>query len=210
VKPVAVAVQRFARLATDVVTRHPAAWRLFRGPLRATFDRLAPRWDAMRTPDALAPLQAGLDALPGRPRRVLDLGTGTGGAAVAAAERFPDAEVVGVDLSPAMVGAARARLPAELAARVRFATADAAALPFPPASFDLVTLANMIPFWDELARVVAPCGTVAIAFSAGAATPIYVAPARIRDELGRRGFGGFRELAAGRGAVVLATRAGAR
>jgi hypothetical protein len=70
-----------------------------------------------------------------------------------------------------------------------------------------VTLGNMIPFFDELARVVAPGGRVVFAFSAGPATPIYVAPERLRAELSRRGFGQFAELAAGKGTSFVAARA---
>ena len=57
----------------------------------------------------------------------------------------------------------------------------------------------MIPFFDELARVVAPGGAVVFAFSGGADTPIYVPSERLRGELGRRGFADFAEFVAGRG-----------
>ena len=70
------------------------------------------------------PLGAALDRLSAPPRRVLDLGTGTGKAARVVAKRFPDAEVVGVDLAPEMVEEARRLLPGELAGRVRFEVAD--------------------------------------------------------------------------------------
>jgi hypothetical protein len=49
-----------------------------------------------------------------------------------------------------------------------------------------------------------------LAFSGGADTPIYVAPERIREQLGRRGFDRFAEVRAARGLAVLATRAAAR
>ena len=48
--------RRFARLATRAVVARPALWRVFRGPLRMQFDRLAPVWDSRRGPEALAPL----------------------------------------------------------------------------------------------------------------------------------------------------------
>jgi SAM-dependent methyltransferase len=95
-----------------------------------------------------------------------------------------------------MVEEARRKTPPELAPRVRFETADAAALPFADGTFDLVALANAIPFFDELARVLAPGGHAAFGFSLGPATPIYVPPDRLRAELARRGFDGFREVAA--------------
>jgi SAM-dependent methyltransferase len=188
--------RRFARLVTDVAVRRPELWRLLRGPLRVQFDRLAGSWDAGRSPRRLAGLEAALELVPGSPRRALDAGTGTGDAALALARRWPELEVVGVDLSERMVREARRKTPAELASRVRFEQADAAALPFADASFDLVALNNAIPFFDELARVVAPGGHVVVGASAGAATPIYVPPERLRRELGRRGFGEFREASA--------------
>jgi len=196
--------QRFARLATDVVVRRPALWGLFRRATRKQFDKLAPVWDARRDPVAFAPVTAALDTLSEPPRHVLDLGTGTGSVARLVSERFPEAEVVGVDLSEAMIEEARAKTEE---GRVRYVVADAQRLPFEDAAFDLVTLGNMIPFFDELARVVAPGGRVLFAFSAGPSTPIYVAPARLRAELGRRGFGSFEEFAAGRGTALFATRA---
>jgi ubiquinone/menaquinone biosynthesis C-methylase UbiE len=90
--------------------------------------------------------------------------------------------------------------------RVRYVVADAQRLPFEDGAFDLVTLGNMIPFFDELARVVAPRGHVLFAFSAGPSTPIYVAPERLRAELARRGFGDIEEVAAGRGTGLIARK----
>jgi ubiquinone/menaquinone biosynthesis C-methylase UbiE len=198
--------QRFARLTTDLVVRRPRLWTLLRRPVRRQFDRLAPVWDARRSTDRLGAFLAGLSAVPAAPRRALDLGTGTGDAAFAIADRWPEVDVVGVDLAPAMVEEARRKTPADLRERVRFEAADASQLPFPDAAFDLVGLANMIPFFDELARVTAPGGYVVCSFSSGSGTPIYVPPERLRAELGRRGFADFREIDAGRGTAFLARR----
>ena len=159
--------RRFARVTTNAVVSRPRLWRGFRWLMRAQFERLAPVWDSMRRPEAFAALERALDALPAAPKRVLDLGTGTGLAAFVAARRFPEAEVVGVDLAPAMVEQARQLTPPELAERVRFEQADASQLRFEDGAFDLVQLANMIPFFDELARVTAPGGHVVFSFSAG-------------------------------------------
>jgi len=198
--------RRFARFATNAVVSRPRLWRVFRGPLRAQFDRMAPVWDSMRRPDALAPLELALDALPDPPRHVLDLGTGTGAAALLIASRFPGTEVVGVDLAPEMVAQARKNTPPELTDRVRFEAADATHLSFADATFDLVSLANMIPFFDELARVVAPSGSIVLAFSAGPETPIWVPPERLRKELGARGFGEFADFQASVGTALLARK----
>ena len=198
--------QRVARLTTDVVVRWPRLWGVFRGLTRRQFDAIAPKWNTMRMPDSLAPFEAALAAVEAAPNRALDLGTGTGAGARAVAERFPDAEVLGADLSERMLAAARQSLPAELDGRVRFEEADASDLPYGDGSFELVTLANMIPFFDELARVVAPGGSVVFAYSGGAGTPIYVPPERLRAELERRGFADFAEFMAGRGTSFLARK----
>ena len=187
--------QRFARLVTDAVVRRPALWRIFRGPLRAMFDGLAPTWETRLGPHHLWALDLALEGIP-MPRRVLDLGTGTGVVAIALAERYAEAEIVGIDLSPGMIEEARRKLPPGLARRVRFEVGDASALACPDGDFELVVLSNMIPFPDELARVVAPGGTLVLSFSRGAETPIYVAPERLRQRLGVRGFTEFAEFSA--------------
>jgi ubiquinone/menaquinone biosynthesis C-methylase UbiE len=201
--------RKFARFATNSVVRRPALWRVFRGPLRRQFDALAGRWDQIRAanPLHLAALEEALQAVDPPPRRALDLGTGTGAAAVAIATAFPDAEVVGADLAPGMIDEARRKLAPELAGRVRFDIADASRLDYADGSFDLVCLANMIPFFDELARVAAPGGSVVCSFSRGAETPIYVPFSTIRKELEARGFGKFVEFAAGDATALLAQKA---
>jgi SAM-dependent methyltransferase len=197
--------RRFARLATNLTVRRPALWPFLRPLMRLQFDWLAPYWDSLRAPGYMAAYEAGLAAVPA-PRRALDVGTGTGIGAFAVATRFPDADVVGVDLSEDMVAEARQKTPAEIADRIRFEQADAARLPFPDEAFDLVTLGNMIPFFDELARVLSPGGTLLVAFSSGSETPIYVPFERLRAELERRGFAHFAELAAGSGTALLARK----
>jgi len=199
-------VRRFARLATDIVVRQPALWRLFRRPLRSVFDGLAPIWDDLSGPLDLAPLEAALAQLQPPPTRTLDLGTGTGAGAVALAARFPHALVVGVDLSPEMVALARQKLPADLAHRVTFEVADASSLPFADGAFDLVALVNAIPFFDELARVTAAGGSAVFCFSRGAQTPIYVPPETIETRLGARGFSEHRIFQAGEGVALLSSR----
>jgi SAM-dependent methyltransferase len=199
--------RRFARVATNTVVRRPGLWQLFRGPIRKQFDSLAPKWEQMRGSEALASYRAALDALPSAPRRALDLGTGTGAGAFLIAHRFPDVEVVGADLSPRMIEQALRMTPADLRVRVRFDVADATRLPYDAGFFDLVGLANMIPFFDELARVVAPGGHVVFCFSAGADTPIFVPFDRLRSELGRRGFTDFADFKVGTGTSLLARKA---
>ena len=198
--------RRFARVATNAAVRWPALWRVFRPLMRAQFDRLAPRWDTMRADAHLSSFELALEGVEGSPRLALDLGTGTGAAAFAVARRFPEAQVTGADLSEEMLAEARAKTPAELAGRVTFEQADAARLPYGDASFELVTLANMIPFFDELARVLARGGWALFSFSVGPETPIWVPPERLQAELSHRGFSDFAEFQAGAGTALLARK----
>jgi SAM-dependent methyltransferase len=90
---------------------------------------------------------------------------------------------------------------------VRFQQADAVQLPFERGSFDLVQLANMIPFFGELERVTAPSGHLVLSFSAGPETPIWVPPERLRRELGAHRFADFADFEAEGGTALLARKA---
>jgi ubiquinone/menaquinone biosynthesis C-methylase UbiE len=176
--------------------------------MRKQFDAIASEWDAMRPPGHLASYEAALQGVDPPPVRALDVGTGTGQGAFAIARRFPEAEVVGVDLAERMLAEAERKTPPELRERIRFERADASRLPYPDGSFQLVAHANMIPFFDELSRVLAPGGQTLFAFSSGASTPIYVTSGVLREELSRRGFTEFADFAAGTGIALLARKNG--
>ena len=194
--------QRFVRFVTDVVVRVPFAWRLFRGSLTRSFDKLAPTWEGRISDERLAPMKVALGALAEPPATVLDLGTGTGRVARLVAEAWPQAKVVGADVSPGMIEEAR-----RLGGSIQYDVADAAALPYESGAFELVTLSNMIPFFDEVARVTAPGGSVIVAFTMGDRTPIYVPFTRVRRELERRGFSHVADFDAGAGTALLAKKA---
>jgi ubiquinone/menaquinone biosynthesis C-methylase UbiE len=122
-----------------------------------TYDRLTGRVTA-RVVDPL------LDAAAvGKGARVLDLATGTGTIAAAAAAR--GAVPVGVDLAGGMITAARARHP-----HLDFQQADAEQLPFGEAAFDGVVAGfvfNHLPHPEraaaECARVLVDGGRLAVA-----------------------------------------------
>lgn len=104
------------------------------------------------------------EAAPGA-RAALDACCGTGDLSLALRKAFgPGLELTGADLSAAMLSAAKEKLPG-----MKFALAEAKALPFPDASFDLVALAfaarnlnidkeNLLAALREFRRVLKPGG----------------------------------------------------
>ncbi|MCC7426626.1 MAG: class I SAM-dependent methyltransferase [Alphaproteobacteria bacterium] len=131
----------------------------------AAYERAMGRW-SRRLADPFADfLLAGHDGA--RPRRLLDLGCGTGALARALAARLPDAEIVGADIAEPFLAAARAEA---AGARIRFERADAQSLPFASAEFDAAAsmlVLNFLPEPEralaEMHRVLAPGGLVGAA-----------------------------------------------
>ena len=105
---------------------------------------------------------------PAKGDSVLDVATGTGMVAAELISRA-DCSVVGIDQSPEMLAAARARFAAsERGARVELIQGQAEALPFEDASFDALTFTYLLRYVDdppatmrELARVLRPGGRIA-------------------------------------------------
>ena len=103
--------------------------------------------------------------------RVLDVCTGTGDLAVAAARATPGASrVVGIDFAGVMLGVGRDKLRRErLDGRIALVRGDATRLPVRDGSFDAVTIAFGIRNVDdaagacrEMVRVLRPRGRIAI------------------------------------------------
>lgn len=79
-----------------------------------------------------------IDRIRCQPRRILDLGCGTGSTTLLLKKAFPQAEVIGIDLSPYMLVVADDKAKqARLA--IHFQQGNAEHTPFPDQSFDLVT-----------------------------------------------------------------------
>ncbi|KAA1474672.1 S-adenosyl-L-methionine-dependent methyltransferase [Dentipellis sp. KUC8613] len=98
----------------------------------------------------------------GHPRRILELGAGSGAWAIQAAKQFPEAAVIAADMSPLP--------PRPTPTNLKFIQADITqTLPFEPESFDIVHLRFVlfhiphgITLVPKLAQLVAPGGLLLI------------------------------------------------
>jgi len=111
-----------------------------------------------------ATLVEAIDVQPGQ--RVLDVAAGTGTSAIPSARR--GAEVVATDLTPELLAVGRATAEAE-GVELTWQTADAEALPFADADFDVVLSSIGVMFAphhelaaDELVRVCRSGGTIGV------------------------------------------------
>jgi SAM-dependent methyltransferase len=200
-------VRTIGKTITKAAVHAPWTWRLLRTPVRRFFDGLAPGWDARvgsGSEQRLAPLDAALAHVEREPARVLDIGTGTGTGAFVLAERYPRAEVVGIDLAPSMIEQAR-RKAAEVGSNVEFEVADVSSFEGHGA-FDLVLMMNMPPFFDQVAALLAPGGHAISISSRGPATPFYTPPATLTRGFEKRGLRTIADETAGPATIHIAER----
>jgi SAM-dependent methyltransferase len=194
------------RTLNATIARAPWLWPILKTPMRRYFDRLAPGWEdrtSAGTVEHLEALAVAVTHVSPEPERVLDLGTGTGIAALFLAREYPRASIRGVDVSEEMIRAAQAKVGLDPDGRVAFRVADAAALPFQDESFDLITHVNVPPFFSEIARVLRPGGHVIFVASGGPATPFYTPPSVLERGLRRRGIEPIATGEAGTGTYVV-------
>lgn len=124
----------------------PDASRLDRAAVRRAFDRAAAGYDAAAVlqREVRNRLLERLEFVKLNPARILDAGAGTGHAARALAQRYPDAQVAAVDLAAGML--------ARMAAGSARICGDIEALPFADAAFDLVYSNLALQWLDDPAR----------------------------------------------------------
>ena len=140
---------------------------------RALFTGLPNRYDLLAEVLSLGQnrrwRQAMVDRIvPARPRRLLDVATGTAGVALRLTEQT-DAFVTGVDLTEAMLRRGQANVAASAAdSRVELLAGRAEELPFPDATFDAVTFSYLLRYvadpaatLRELTRVLKPASPMA-------------------------------------------------
>ncbi|MBR8831805.1 MAG: 2-methoxy-6-polyprenyl-1,4-benzoquinol methylase, mitochondrial [Chroococcopsis gigantea SAG 12.99] len=111
-----------------------------------------------------------IKSIGGNPRRILDLGCGTGSTTLMLKKAFPDAQVTGVDLSPYMLAMAAYKSQREGLA-IEWVQMNAERTTFPGESFDVVTAGLLFhetppsvsrKILQECSRLLVPGGEVII------------------------------------------------
>ncbi len=117
--------------------------------LRHHFDRAAPRYDhyAGVQREVASRLLERLEWVRTNPKRVMDLGAGTGEACAGLQKHYPEAQIIAADFSPAMLREAQ-----RLERASQLVASDALALPFAAESMDLVFSSSTLQWCDPLAQ----------------------------------------------------------
>lgn len=139
------------------------------------FDRIAPWYDFLNHF-----LSLGIDVSwrkktiaalrPSKPKRILDVATGTGDLAIEAVRQLAPEKVVGIDISNEMLAIGRTKLgKRNLHPTIELQTGDSENIAFPDNTFDAVTVAfgvrnfeNLEKGLQEMLRVLKPGGSAAI------------------------------------------------
>lgn len=126
--------------------------------VREMFDSIAPAYDVMNRMmtfgiDRRWRSEAVARVAENKPRRILDIATGTGDLAIKMARDISDARITGVDLSAGMIDIGRNKVKAaSLTGRVFMRQADALRLPFADNTFDVITVAYGVRNFEHLDR----------------------------------------------------------
>lgn len=144
------------------------------------FDSIAPAYDFMNSIMSLGQhtrwrnkaLKLAGEMLTHTPEKILDIATGTGDVAFALHKRYPNARIVGIDLSEGMLKIARKKLSSKDPYTKRlmsFRQADSLKMDFEDDEFDMITVAygvrnfeNLHQGYSEMLRVLKPDGVICV------------------------------------------------
>lgn len=150
------------------------------GQVEEMFDSIAPAYDEMNTIMSLGmhtywrnkALKMAGKLLGRTPENILDVATGTGDVAFALSKLWPDANIIGLDLSEGMLSIARQKLDfrsEKHKLNIEFKKGDSLSMEYPDEKFDLVTVAygvrnfeHPLKGYEEMLRVLRPGGVICV------------------------------------------------
>mgnify|MGYP001061995853 CR=1 FL=1 len=150
-----------------------------------------------------AALKEGLAHIPVNPQSILDLCTGTGFAALKAAELFPSAQIDAVDQAPEMIEIARVKAQETIKSNtIQFKKGNATNLDYSNEQFDLIITSNAPIYLNEAVRVLKKDGFILAAYSFGG-TAFMKARKQISELLDNHGLKLIELNSAGNGAYII-------
>ena len=128
--------------------------------IRTLFTRIAPSYDRINRLLSLGQDQNWRKYALARAQvppngKLLDIATGTGDVALLAADRLNSVQIVGADLTLAMLGVARGKAQKQAAQRIGWVNSDGLALAFPSDTFDAVISVFMLRNVPDVAQAFA-------------------------------------------------------
>lgn len=115
-----------------------------------------------------------------KPKRILDIATGTGDLAISMANTSAE-KIIGLDISPGMLEVGKEKIKAKnLSEKIDMVVGDSEAMPFEDNSFDAITVAfgvrnfmNLEKGLEEILRVLKPGGVFVILETSVPTKPVY-------------------------------------
>lgn len=136
---------------------------VFPGKISRNYDKKISRMGK----DYGASLVDGLSYVNNNPKKVLDICTGSGFAALTVAKHYKDAIIEAVDSSPEMIEISEEKVKEAGYTNIRFRTGNAMKLDYLDNEFDLVVTTNAPIYLVEAVRVLKPRGELLVAYSFG-------------------------------------------
>ena len=120
------------------------------------FDNIAKTYDSLNNLLSLKIhvlwRKSAIKKIKNNPKKILDIGTGTGDFAIVAA-KYTNAKIIGIDLSKKMIDVGKKKvLEKKLNTRITFKIADAEKLPFKKNSFDVITSGFVVRNFENMQK----------------------------------------------------------